>query len=135
MIVGRWSLVVRRSQAARQPIQQLRVRRLRALKSQVAGSAHDAAAEVVFPDAVDDHAAGERVPFRGDPAGEAEAAAAGVPERPGRQLRRRWTQNREKARIDMVALDVRIAAHADVSLLRLWTDLRDAESRRERGGL
>ena len=50
-----------------QPVEQLRMRRRRALIAEVARRADDAAAEVVLPEAVDHHAGRQRVLGRGDP--------------------------------------------------------------------
>ncbi len=53
-----------------QPVEQLRMRRLLAHLAEVVERRDDAAAEVVVPHAVDDHARGERILGRPDPLGE-----------------------------------------------------------------
>src|SRR5262249_20245943 len=55
-LVNLFELPFSRNQLARQPIQQLRMRRWFAAGSEVAGRGHDAAAHVMLPEAIDDHA-------------------------------------------------------------------------------
>ena len=53
-----------------EPVEQLRMRGRRAQLAKVVRRADDAAAEVMLPDAIDDHPRGEHVVGRGDPIGQ-----------------------------------------------------------------
>ena len=111
--VQRLELPVVVDQPQREPIEQLGMRRRRAQLAEVVGRADDAAAEVMLPDAVDDHPRGEHVlaarrstrPARGGgrPSGRLRRRA---------ESRRRVAEQRGKMRLDLVARHVRIAADA-----------------------
>ena len=64
------------AEAGRQVVEQVRVRGRLAAEAEVAGRADEAGAEVVQPDAVDQHAGRQRVLRVGDGAGQPQAAAA-----------------------------------------------------------
>ncbi len=72
-----------------QPVEQLRMRRLRAVAAEVVGRVHQSPAEVIVPDAVDDRSPGQHVGGAGDPLGQRGTAAPflirrGGPRRSGR---------------------------------------------------
>ena len=56
-----------------QPIEQIGMRRPRTHVAEVAGRSHQPFAEMMLPDAIHDHASGERIFGAGDPAGQCEA--------------------------------------------------------------
>src|SRR6266508_6281775 len=68
----------------RQPIEQFRMRRRRALRAEIVFSLHNAASEILLPEAIDHHARGERVLWVNNPECEVKA----VRERRNRILRR-----------------------------------------------
>ena len=61
---------------ARQPVEQVRVRGALAVEAKVVRRADDAAAEMVVPDAVNQHAGGQRILGAGDPLGQLQTAFA-----------------------------------------------------------
>ena len=62
--------LTRIDELARQPVEQFRVRGQLAELAEVVGAGHDAAAEVVLPEAIDHHARRQRVVLRRDPVGQ-----------------------------------------------------------------
>ena len=65
-------------QLAGQPIEQLRMARRLAQAAEVAAAIHQAAAEVILPEAIDHHARRQRIVGRGQPVGQRRAAAGGL---------------------------------------------------------
>src|SRR5258708_18861694 len=63
------------SQARGQVIEQFRVRRPLAKLAEIAGCAHDSLPEVKCPNAIGDHASGERIVRAGDRLGQLQPAA------------------------------------------------------------
>ena len=57
-----------RDELARQPVEQLRMRRLLALLAEVVERRHDAAAKELMPDAIDRHASRQRIGRIDEPA-------------------------------------------------------------------
>ena len=51
----------------RQPVEQLGMRRRRAVEPEVAGRGHDPAAEMIVPEPIDHHPRGQRIGRVGDP--------------------------------------------------------------------
>ena len=80
-MIRRWSFFERpaiRDEPSRQPIEQRGMSRRFRPQTEVAGRAHQSVTEMPLPDAIDDHARGERVLFRRDPTRQlAPAAPAG----------------------------------------------------------
>src|SRR5262249_8449484 len=102
-----------------EPVEQFWVRRLLAELAEVVGRGDDAAAEMVLPKAVDDHAGRQRIIFRGDPVGEHQPPAArfgilGC----GRDLRIREAEDGREAGLDLGAWGVGVAARQYVGLWR-----------------
>ena len=92
--------------SARQPVEQLGMRRGLAEPAEVARGGHEALAEVVLPDPVDDHAGRERIVGPAQPAGQGEppAGRARRGRRGGSILRRSGIEDREEARRDRIGL-------------------------------
>ena len=77
----------------RQPVEQLRMRRLLAHLAEVIERRHDAAAEMMMPDAIDDHARGQRIVRRRQPLRQRPPAARRCGRRPAESRSadcRRW---------------------------------------------
>src|SRR5687767_11537825 len=57
-----------------EPIEQLRMRRPRTLKTKIAGRSNDPATEVILPDAIDQDASSQRIGRAGQPVGQCQAS-------------------------------------------------------------
>ena len=89
----------------RQPVEQLRMRRLLAHLAEVVERRDDAAAEVMLPEPIDDHARGQRIVRRREPLGERQPPARRAAVGP-RNLGRRFAVHRhaEEARLHQRAV-------------------------------
>ena len=100
-----------------EPVQQSRMARTFALRSEILGSRHQAPPEVLLPDPIDSDARRQRIVVREQPAGEFEPPGA-CPSRFG--------QNSGRARADFDAVPVPAAAHAQEGGLPLAILVDDA---------
>ena len=103
-------------EAARQIIEQLRMRGTLAQLAEIAGRAHDSLAEMMLPDAIHHDARGQRIARIGDRLGQVQPAAA-VRETAAARRRERIDT---KMRRHHLALVGAIAAEVDMLRLRSW---------------
>ena len=100
-----------------EPVQQSRMARTFALRSEILGSRHQAPSEVLLPDPIDSDARRQRIVVREQPAGQFEPPGAGP---------RRLGQDTGRAGADFDAVPVPAAAHAQEGGLPLAILVDDA---------
>ena len=102
----------------RQPVEQFRMRRRRALRAEIFLGLDEAAAEVAHPDAVHRHARRERVFGTDEPAGQVEPRARS---RPAAARAAPASSTSGVQRADVLVRPQKVAAQADVTSRRGWS--------------